>query len=132
MIDPQIQANNWIKKLEGDKLIIFNPNTDPKNVLLKLENCIPLGASILLENVSENIDSLYESVLLKKLTKKGSSYTMKFNEKQIEYNDSFRFYITTKYPRPHYPPEICVKVTLLNFQVTPEGLEDQMLNITVK
>ena len=49
--------------------------------MLKLENCIPLGASILLENVSENIDSLYESVLLKKLTKKGSSYTMKFNEK---------------------------------------------------
>jgi len=49
--------------------------------MLKLENCIPLGTPILLENVSENIDSLYESVLLKKLTKKGSSYTMKFNEK---------------------------------------------------
>ncbi|KAL4494234.1 hypothetical protein ABPG73_018753, partial [Tetrahymena malaccensis] len=132
MIDPQIQANNWIKKLEGDKLLIFNPNSDPKNVLLKLENCIPLGTPVLLENVSENIDSLYESVLLKKLTKKGSSYTMKFMEKQIEYHEGFRFYVTTKYPRPHYPPEICVKVTLLNFQVTPEGLEDQMLNITVK
>lgn len=90
----------------------------------RLENCISLGTPILLENVSETIDSLYESVLLKKLTKKGGNYTMKFNEKQIEYNDTFRFYVTTKYPRPHYPPEICVKVTLLNFQVTPEGLED--------
>lgn len=115
MIDPQIQANSWIKKLEGDKLVVLNPNSDPKNVLLRLEILIPLGTPILLENVGENIDTLYESVLLKKLTKKGSSYTMKFNEKQIEYNESFRFYITTKNPRPHYPPEVCVKVTLLNF-----------------
>lgn len=105
-------------------MLILNPNSDPKNVLLRLENSIQLGHSILLENVSETIDTLYESVLLKKLTKKGNSCTMKFNEKQIEYHESFKFYVTTKLPRPHYPPEVCVKVTLLNFQVTPEGLED--------
>lgn len=40
--------------------------------------------------------------------------------------------MTTKLARPHYSPEICVKVTLLNFQVTLEGLDDQMLNIVVK
>jgi len=34
--------------------------------------------------------------------------------------------------RPHYSPEICVKVTMLNFMVTQEGLLDQMLNILVK
>lgn len=39
--------------------------------------------------------------------------------------------MTTKLARPHYPPEICVKVTVLNFQVTLEGLDDQMLNIVV-
>lgn len=69
MIDPQIQANNWIKKLEGEKLLILSSNSDSKSAMLKLENCITLGTSILLENVSESIDSLYESVLLKKLTK---------------------------------------------------------------
>lgn len=40
--------------------------------------------------------------------------------------------MTTKLARPHYSPEICVMVTLLNFQVTLEGLDDQMLNIVVK
>jgi dynein heavy chain len=40
--------------------------------------------------------------------------------------------MTTKLGKPHYSPEICVKVTLLNFQVTLEGLDDQMLNIVVK
>ena len=57
---------------------------------------------------------------------------MKLGEKIIDYNNDFKFFMTTKLSNPHYPPEICVKVTLLNFMVTPEGLEDQMLNIVIK
>jgi len=40
---------------------------------------------------------------------------MKFIDKVIDYNDNFRFYMTTKLSSPHYTPEVCVKVTLLNF-----------------
>jgi len=32
---------------------------------------------------------------------------------------------------PHYLPEVSVKVTLLNFMITPEGLQDQLLGIVV-
>jgi hypothetical protein len=42
-----------------------------------------------------------------------------------------RFYMTTKLRNPHYPPEVCVKVSLLNFFVTPEGLEEQLLGTVV-
>lgn len=42
-----------------------------------------------------------------------------------------RFYMTTKLRNPHYPPEVSVKVSLLNFFVTPEGLEEQLLNTVV-
>lgn len=45
----------------------------------------------------------------------------------IEYNSNFKFYMTTKLANPHYLPEICIKVTLVNFTVTPSGLEDQLL-----
>jgi ABC-type polysaccharide transport system permease subunit len=38
----------------------------------------------------------------------------------------------TKLSKPHFAPEICVKVTMLNFMVTEDGLLDQMLNIVVK
>jgi dynein heavy chain len=49
----------------------------------------------------------------------------------LEYSDGFRFYITTKLPNPHYLPETATKVTLLNFMITPQGLEDQLLGIVV-
>ena len=49
----------------------------------------------------------------------------------IEYSNEFRFYITTKLRNPHYLPELATKVSLLNFMITPEGLEDQLLGIVV-
>jgi len=47
----------------------------------------------------------------------------------IEYSPDFRFYMTTRLRNPHYLPEISVKVTLLNFMITPQGLQDQLLGI---
>lgn len=35
--------------------------------------------------------------------------------------------MTTTLPNPHYSPETQVKVSLLNFAITPGGLEEQML-----
>jgi dynein heavy chain, axonemal len=54
---------------------------------------------------------------------------MKLGDSVIEYSKEFRFYMTTRLRNPHYLPEISVKVTLLNFMITPQGLEDQLLGI---
>lgn len=41
--------------------------------------------------------------------------------------------MTTKMPNPNYTPEVCIKVTLINFTVTQEGLEEQLLaDVVVK
>lgn len=40
---------------------------------------------------------------------------------------SLRFYMTSKMANPHYLPEVCIKVTIINFTVTISGLEDQLL-----
>lgn len=50
----------------------------------------------------------------------------------MPYNNDFKFVITTKLANPHYLPEVCIKVCLINFTVTPQGLEDQLLVEVVK
>ena len=133
MIDPQMQANRWIREMEKHrKLIFLRPTSSPNDVAVNLESAIQFGFPILLENVGENIEPLYDSVLSQTKIKSGGSWQMKLGDKYVDLSPDFRFYVTTKLPKPHYPPEVCVKVTLLNFTVTQEGLEDNMLNIVVK
>lgn len=49
----------------------------------------------------------------------------------MDYDEHFQLYMTSKMPNPHYLPEVCIKVTIINFTVTMAGLEDQLLAMTV-
>ena len=40
--------------------------------------------------------------------------------------------MTSKMANPHYLPEVCIKVTIINFTVTKSGLEDQLLGYVAK
>jgi dynein heavy chain len=130
MIDPQGQANNWIKNMEKPNNLHVVKLSD-SDFVRTLENCIQFGTPVLLENIGEEIDPLLEPLLLKQTFKQGGSLCIKLGDSIIEYSADFRFYLTTKLRNPHYLPETAVKVTLLNFMITPEGLEDQLLGIVV-
>jgi len=93
-----------------------------------MEYAVQFGKWVLLENVGEVLDPALEPVLLMQLTKAGSGFILKIGEKTVPYNPTFRFFLTTTLPNPHYTPETSVKVTILNFAITQAGLEEQMLN----
>ena len=130
-IDPQGQANKWIKNMEKSRKISVIKLSDP-DFLRTLENAIQFGNPVLLENVLEELDPSLEPILLKQTFKKGNTLYIKLGDQTIEYMPTFSFYITTKLRNPHYMPELSTKVTLLNFMITLEGLNDQLLGILVK
>jgi len=130
MIDPQGQANKWVKKMEennGIKVVKQNQG----NFVRTIENAIQFGSPVLLENVPDSLDPILEPILLKQIVVAGGVATIRLGDATIEYDKKFRLYITTKLRNPHYPPELCVKVNLLNFMATSEGLQDQMLGRVV-
>lgn len=133
MIDPQTQANKFIKNLGKDVetgLDIFKQSES--NLIRNLELAIQFGKWVLLENVGESLDPALEPILLQQKIKQGSGFVIKLGDKQIPYNDTFKFFLTTTLPNPHYSPETQVKISLLNFAITQFGLEEQMLNQLVK
>lgn len=128
LIDPQSQGNRWIKKNAGIKVV---KQTQAK-YLQTLENAIRLGAPVLIENAGEELDPALEPVLLRQIFKRAGQWVLKLGDTDIPYSQEFNLTLTTKLPNPHYLPEVCIKVTIINFTVTPEGLEDQLLVAVVR
>ncbi|XP_011917766.1 PREDICTED: dynein heavy chain 3, axonemal [Cercocebus atys] len=128
MIDPQGQANKWIKNMEkANKLAVIK--LSDSNYMRMLENALQLGTPVLIENIGEELDASIEPILLKATFKQQGVEYMRLGENIIEYSRDFKLYITTRLRNPHYLPEVAVKVCLLNFMITPLGLQDQLLGI---
>ncbi|CAD7974708.1 unnamed protein product [Amoebophrya sp. A25] len=130
MIDPQAQANKWIKKKEGKEQKVIKM-THPK-MLLFLENCIRMGQALMLEDLGETLDPALEPILQKAVTEVNGRKVIKIGDNEVDYDFNFKLYLMTKLANPHYFPEICIKVTIINFTVTFSGLQEQLLNVTVQ
>ncbi|KAH7817501.1 dynein haevy chain 5, inner dynein arm 1 alpha [Monocercomonoides exilis] len=135
-IDPQEQAVKWIRKREaGNELIRTSFTSD---FLPQLRRAIMFGRPILFENVEENIDTILDPVLEKNILRTGGSadgtggrrYII-LGDQEVDWSPDFRLYMTTKMSNPHYTPEIAGKTMIVNFNVTPQGLEEQLLNAVV-
>ena len=53
-------------------------------------------------------------------------------DKEVHYDPRFRLILQTKLANPHYKPEMQAQTTLINFTVTKDGLEEQLLGAVVK
>ena len=48
-------------------------------------------------------------------------------DQEMEWDDKFRLFMTTKLANPHFSPELAAKTTIIDFTVTQGGLEQQLL-----
>ncbi|XP_066581161.1 dynein beta chain, ciliary [Prorops nasuta] len=128
MIDPQLQGIKWIKQKYGDELQVIR--LGQKGYLDIIEHSLALGDTVLIENIGETVDPVLNPLLGRNLIKKGTA--IKIGDKEVEYNSKFRLLLHTKLANPHYKPEMQAQTTLINFTVTRDGLEDQLLAEVVK
>lgn len=131
MIDPQGQANTWVKNMEAKNGLRVIKLTDGQ-YLRTLENSIRIGNPVLVEDIGETLDPALEPVLLKQVFQSGGRTLIRLGDTDVDYDPNFKFYTTTKMANPHYLPEVCIKVTIINFTVTMKGLEDQLLGDVVR
>lgn len=127
MIDPQLQGIKWIKTRYGDDLKVTRLGA--KGYLDIIEAAVAGGDVVLLENLGEDMDPVLDPLLGRNTIRKGRA--IKMGEKEVEYNPKFRLILQTKLANPHYKPEMQAQATLINFTVTKDGLEDQLLGAVV-
>ncbi len=129
-IDPEMQAITWIKqkKHDGFKAITFST----PNYIDEIKRAIKVGAVILIENVGETLDPNLDSVLDRNYKVIAGIPRITVSGEPIDVDLNFKLYMTTKLSSPHYTPEVMGKTMVINYSVTMDGLEDQLLNEVVR
>uniref|UniRef100_A0AAQ5ZAJ7 Dynein axonemal heavy chain 11 n=1 Tax=Amphiprion ocellaris TaxID=80972 RepID=A0AAQ5ZAJ7_AMPOC len=123
LIDPQLQGIKWIKSRYGNSLKVVS--LGQKGYVDVIEQAVVAGDTVLIENLEETIDPVIDPLLGRHTIKKGSC--IKVGDKECFFHPGFRLILHTKLANPHYKPEIQAQTTLINFTVTRDGLEDQLL-----
>ncbi|XP_069786101.1 dynein axonemal heavy chain 17-like isoform X2 [Narcine bancroftii] len=123
LIDAQLQGIKWIKRKFGDDLKVIR--LGQRGYLDRIENAVSNGDILLLENISETVEAVLDPLLGRNTVKKGKYIYI--GDKEVEYHPKFRMILHTKYFNPHFKPEMQAQCTLINFLVTRDGLEDQLL-----
>ena len=118
MIDPQGQANRWVRNMEVESAIKVTKQSN-SGFIRAMENAVPVWNPLLIENVPEWLDPVLNPVLQKRIKMIGNTPHVTLGDNDIPYDEKgFRLYLTTKLPNPHFSPDTCVMLTILNFAST--------------
>ncbi|KAF5831208.1 dynein-1-beta heavy chain, flagellar inner arm I1 complex [Dunaliella salina] len=87
MIDPQGQANKWVKNMEG-KHGLKVLNLQMSDMVRQMEMALAAGSPVLLQDVEEEMDPILEPVLSKSFVRRGNSAVIKLGDKEADLEDT--------------------------------------------
>ena len=130
-IDPQFQGIKWIRNnQEENNLHVLRFGQD--NFINTLVRAVENGESVLIENVGEQFDPIIDPLLGRNIVRRGKRNLIQIGDREVEFNDKFKLFLQTKLANPNFKPEYQAQTTVINFTVTLDGLEEQLLGYVVK
>ncbi len=130
VIDPSGQATEFIKRFYASKKLTPTSFTD-QNFLKVLESGLRFGYPVLVQDV-EKIDPIMNSLLNKEIHKTGGRNLIRIGDQEIDFSVSFNMFMVTRDSSCQFTPDLCSRVTFLNFTITPSSLQNQILSIILK
>ncbi|CBZ49657.1 hypothetical protein NCLIV_001450 [Neospora caninum Liverpool] len=130
VIDPAGQATNFLTHLMAAKKLTKTSFTD-QNFLKALEAALRFGTTLLVQDV-EKVDPILNSVLNRETHKLGGRELITVGDAEIDLSPAFMLFLATRDPTAQFTPDLCSRVTIVNFTLTPSSLVNQCLNLILK
>ncbi|XP_063040383.1 cytoplasmic dynein 1 heavy chain 1 isoform X1 [Engraulis encrasicolus] len=130
IIDPSGQATEFIMNEYKDRKITrtsFLDDAFRKN----LESALRFGNPLLVQDV-ESYDPILNPVLNREVRRTGGRVLITLGDQDIDLSPSFVIFLSTRDPTVEFPPDLCSRVTFVNFTVTRSSLQSQCLNEVLK
>ncbi|CEM16453.1 unnamed protein product [Vitrella brassicaformis CCMP3155] len=130
IIDPSGQATNFIINEYAEKRLMKTSFADT-SFMKNLESALRFGTPLLVQDV-ERVDPILNPVLNQETHKQGGRVLINVGDAEIDFSPSFTMFLSTRDPTAQFTPDLCSRVTFVNFTVTPSSLQNQCMNLVLK
>lgn len=130
LVDPSQRATEWLKcHLKESRLEVINQQDS--NFTTALELAVRFGKTLIIQEV-DGVEPLLIPLLRRDLTSQGPRFVVQLGDKSIDYNESFKLFLTTRNPFPDITPDVASIISKVNFTTTRAGLSAQLLAATLQ
>ncbi|KAJ3973292.1 dynein heavy chain protein 1 [Lentinula raphanica] len=130
IIDPTGQATTFLMNEYKDRKITVTSFLD-EAFLKVLESALRFGNPLLIQDV-ERLDPILNAVLNKEIRRTGGRVLIRLGSQDIDFSPSFTMFLSTRDPSVEFSPDICSRVTFVNFTMTRSSLQSQSLDQVLK
>jgi dynein heavy chain 1 len=130
IIDPTGQATTFLLNEHKDRKITVTSFLD-EAFLKVLESALRFGNPLLIQDV-EHLDPILNAVLNKEIRRTGGRVLIRLGSQDIDFSPSFTMFLSTRDPSVDFSPDICSRVTFVNFTMTRSSLQSQSLDQVLK
>lgn len=130
IIDPTGQATTFLLNEYKDRKITVTSFLD-EAFLKVLESALRFGNTLLIQDV-EHLDPILNPVLNREIRRTGGRVLIRLGSQDIDFSPSFTMFLSTRDPSVEFSPDICSRVTFVNFTMTRSSLQSQSLDQVLK
>ena len=130
IIDPTGQATTFLMNEFKDRKITVTSFLD-EAFLKVLESALRFGNPLLIQDV-EHLDPILNAVLNKEIRRTGGRVLIRLGNQDIDFSPAFTMFLATRDPSVEFSPDICSRVTFVNFTMTRGSLQSQSLDQVLK
>ena len=134
LVDPQSQCMEWLRghfKAVGQTVVVAACYTDELRTVIK--KAVTRGDVVVAETADDErpLDPFLSPLIFQRISRTGSQLSVVLDDQEYEYSPNFRLFLRSRDPRHPLSPEEQSAMTVVNFTVSRESLEELLLYVVL-